>query len=695
MEAKRSEDTSLLEGRLEGITVGDLTKIGRKYRDILTMGERPQERMEEEEKRRSDSSDDVPQFLRFSVHISPQSVPACAPLSSDVNVSVSVPSIHYTHSVNLVREVETFVSEFQELSRAVIESFSSAAVGVAKGLVNEKSQFAEQLSTSLGPRSMHPSLFHSMGTAPAIETVDVPQDFTPLNHLYVDILVQSPVITLPSCLHDDKCLVAYLGEISVKNSFSHQNLTDSLLTSMVGPLITERETLVIKIDRMSLHATHDAKSRELLVASGGRSSLGRWWKVLEETSIVARINRRVGGRERGGFDDETREAEGEEIDFEIGPELERRRGEDSREQEKGERHTPMVWVSGAESAPSADVVVTGEICDPLLVFLPKDVFDQIRITLKHGLYKKPSRKRKRQVRDGGPSLSSHHPSRILNSAASSLSSRPKSEQSLKSEAESHQPQTVAFSFSLPRLSLQLKHTIDSKEKDLVYISFEEFRANCSKSEPLLTSVDLALKSIVIEDLIQEKESAYRYILASSTQPFTGISPLRSASAVGLQRLSLSPSHLTHPLLPLSHLMSSTPRVAPSVTTDSPLRSFSPHNNRDETSQTRVRPDTTGGVEHEQTRLSSSETGFMTPKTSFKRPLMTRGPAGQAVKMTVSESSFADASNECEETGSTLKDSGGSHGNNCLGGDAAGLLSMKAMFVDKGHPQFSNKFDSVS
>ena len=229
MEAKRSEDTSVLEGQLEGIKVTDLTEIGKKYKDILSMGNQPEQKAVGERIKRTGSEEAMPQFLRFSVHISPQSAISSLCRSNDVHLSISVPSIHYTHSVNLVREVEMFVSEFQEISRAVIESFSSATVGVAKGIVNEKSQFAKQLSTSLGPRGMQ-SAFHPTRIPPEIETVDAPLDSTPCDHLYLEILVQSPVITLPSSLHGDKCLVAYLGEISVQNSFGREGLTDSLST---------------------------------------------------------------------------------------------------------------------------------------------------------------------------------------------------------------------------------------------------------------------------------------------------------------------------------------------------------------------------------------------------------------------------------------------------------------------------------
>ena len=733
---------------------------------------------------RSDS-DMVTQFLRFSVHITPHppTLTSLPHSSNDVHLSLSVPSIHYTHSVNLVREMERFVSEFQELSRAVMTSFSSAAVGVAKGLVNEKSQFAETLSTSLGPRSIHPTPFHPSG-GPEIRPTDDPLEVAPRDHLYVEVLVQSPVITLPSSLHGEKCLVAYLGEISVMNEFTSENMVDSLSVS-ISPL--ERETVTIRIDRMSLHATHDSRSRELLVSSGGRRSEGRWWKVLDETSIVAKIDRRIGGEgERGHVgveDEEEDEEEGEEVkrskvdgvakrSRRIGGEGERGHvGEDDREHEtKGNRvhfeeelakrkrskreeigrvdfedelaakrsrvecetesemeeegmseedegrereegATPTVHVSGqieTETESTADVVVSGEICDPLLISLPKEVFDQIRVTLKRGLYKPISRKRRRQGVVGAKSA----PSLMVDSSNSTTSSQSsqgvlKSGRHHRSKGRADTTRTVAVSFSLPQLSLQLKHTIDAKEKDLVYVSFEEFSAKSVKTERHMTSVELALKSIVIEDLLQEKESVYRHILASSTRPFTGISPLRSGSAIGLQRLTISPSHisqLSHPLLPFSHLMPSTPRVAPPPATDSPLRSFTPHNERGKTRQTGLRPERPGNVGPQHPRPSKSETCFKTPKTGLPRPssLTTAGESSTSGGGVHSELGYYDDSEEdCEVTGSTSREGEGScHGNDHHGNlsstDAGGgLLSIKAMFVDKAHPQFASKYNSVS
>ena len=663
--------------------VEDLTPVGRKYRDILTMGGRggkPRGERVEEQGGDGCSNDLQPQPLHFSVHISPQASGWSLSPSNDVHVTVYVPSIHYTHSVNLVYEMELFVSEFQEVSRAVLESFSSTAVGVAKGLVKEKSQFVEQigkLSTSLGPHSAH---FPQPTGGPKIETVDGPLKFSTGDRLYLKISVQSPVITLPSSLHRDKCLIAYLGEITVENEFISNHLTTTSLSTSLDEFLSEKERVTLKINNMSLHATHDAKSRAMLVANKARdipTSSGQWWKVVQETNIVVTIERKLKKRRWNREDNEcppTIRVGGREIAS----------GEDG--------------LSGDTGDP--DIKVMGWICDPLLIRLPKEVFDQMRVTLKHGIHRSVSRKRNVSHSETGPTVpieKSKISSNSVTSSTTTSQSLPKSESSFKSEETADKLPSIFASFSLPRLSLELKHTIDTKQRDLVYISFEEFSVQCHKSGPHVVSLNLALRSIVIEDLLQEKESEYRYLLASSSKPLPVISPMASASPPSLG-LSLSSAHLsplTRPLLTLPHLVSSTPRIP--VVTDSPLRSFTPRHS-DGDSHHGLKPDDTRdkAVSHDH-----DNTSFTTPKTSHKRVSNSK-LTGRSITLTSRQTSSTGEKtsfeDEMEEAGSTvLGETTGYHSNSHRNNqsDDIGLLSIKAMFVDKESPDFESKYNSVS
>lgn len=546
VEGRISTDIAI-SGQLEGIHVTDITPSGRKYPDIVSVGLqsngvlKPETSVAEDVSRSTISTDQQPKCLSFSIHRSPRSFPSITTNQSyDVHLSVFVPSIHYTHSVNFVYEIEMFVSEFQLY---LTNSFKSAAVGVAKGFVRDKSQLAEglgKLSTSFGSASFtRTSMNQSNILSESVEAdeTDMGLPFHSGDRLYFDISVQTPVIVLPSSIHSDECLVSHLGEISIKNEFVQRNElppseeTLPLSSFVVSP---EIDRMVLRISNMSLHAARDKASREWLVSKHKDVSIPpseKWFKVLKETTLMIQIDRCLGN-------------EGCDVDSES-----------------------TKLAEDVEAAENHDVVISGRICEPLLIRLSKEVFDQIKSTLKHGLRRKTA---PRTVAEQRIKMEGVQSSGSFNRAVRFSSIV----QTHSAEAMESLPNIFA-SFSLPKLSLELKHTIDGRERNLVYISFDDFSIQCSVSEPHAASIDLTLKSIVIEDLLQPENSEYRYLLASSSKPLPFLSPVPSPP-LSLRRLAKPKglgSSITRHLLPMTHLMS-TPRTH--RTSQSPLRSFSPY-----------------------------------------------------------------------------------------------------------------------
>ena len=546
VEGRISTDIAI-NGKLEGIQVTDITPSGRNYPDIVSMGLqsdgvlKPETSVAESVHGLAFSTDQRPKCLSFSIHRSPRSFPSVtANQSYDVHLSAFVPSIHYTHSVNFVYEIEMFVSEFQLY---LTNSFKSAAVGVAKGFVREKSQLAEGLgklstsfgSTSFSRTSMHQSSFLSERIE-ADET-DTGLPFHSGDRLYFDISVQTPVIVLPSSIHSEECLVSHLGEISVKNEFvqrSEMSPTEGTLPLTSFVVSPEIDRMVLRISNMSLHAARDKASREWLVSKHKDVSIppsDKWFKVLKETTLMVQIDRCLGDQRCNISSESTKLAE------------------------------------DLEATDNHDVVISGKICEPLLIRLSKEVFDQVKSTLKHGLRRKTRPRtftEQRMKMEGVQKSGSFNRTVRFSSIV----------QTHSGEALESLPNIFA-SFSLPKLSLELKHTIDGRERNLVYISLDDFSIQCSVSEPHAASIDLTLKSIVIEDLLQPENSEYRYLLASSSKPLPFLSPVPSPS-VSLRRLAKPKglgSSITRHLLPMTHLMS-TPRTHP--TSKSPLRSFSPY-----------------------------------------------------------------------------------------------------------------------
>ena len=599
VEARVSADVAI-NGRLEAIQVTDITPSGKKYPNIVSMGLQNGSILKADES----MTEGVPnlgtgkgsQCLSFSIHRSPQSF-SSANQSYDIHLSGFVPSIHYTHSVNFVYETERFVSEFHLY---LTNTLTSAAVGVAKGLVRDKSQLAEglgKLSTSFGPALASKQSVNQpniLSDRTQVEETDVGLPFGSRDQLYFDISIQTPVIVLPSSLHSDECLVAHLGEISIKNEFVQQSErrspTEEEGTSLSSSAIySETDRMVLKISNMSLHAAGDKASREWLVSeykNGGPSPSKNWSRVLKEATLMVQIDRRLGNQ---SCDVSTESTE--------------------------------------DGVAANDVIISGKICEPLLIWLSKDVFDQIRTTLKHGLHRKATPRAKPEQgtkMEGGTGRQS-------SMSTGSLKRKVKFSSLVLPEETSDSLPKISASFSLPKLSLELKHMVGGQERNLVYVSFEDFAIQCNVSEPHLVSVDLTLKSIIIEDLLQPKDSEYRYLLASSSKPLPFLSPVITPPLT-LHRLTKTKglgSSIARHLLPMAHLMS-TPKAP---TSQSPLRSFSPY--QDDVPKT------------ERNSLREEESGHASQEAA---------------------SSFSDT------------------------GD---LLTINAQFVDEECPEFATKYNSVS
>lgn len=641
-----------IDGRLDGIQVTDLTPESKRYSDIIHLGVGGDELNNATKPSSVSEFDDVDgqqqqhQALSFSISRSarPLTSPAASGAAtppSDVTLRLSVSAIHYTHSVNFVYEMEMFVSDFKFYSSKLTDSMRSAAFGVAKGFVSKESHLAKglgKLHSSFGYTSTNRTANLSSLPEDSVEIEEIDGKVGAIkvpDRIFMKVLVQSPVIVLPSSLDQDKCLVAHLGKIVVENEFipeelaTQTDINQSLNTTSfyLDRSLPEVERLTLTVSNISLHATQSKEGRDWLEAAQSEelsSSPECCFKVLKESSISIQIDKRFLSK-----DDLSTDGDGlyEDTSF---------MGEDG---------------TGSSSDPfKADIVITGRICNSLLIVLPKEVFDQIRSTLKHGIRKRPSSRRRKRTTS----------SVLKTTASQNMDSKSKTvrfDANIESSNKvSDKGSTVSMpkiyaSFTLPRLSVELQRTIDEKSRSLVYVSLDDFSIQCHRLDPHITSFDVTLKSIVIEDLLQSKESEYRNILASSVKPLPFISPIPTPSR-SLQRLSSASSlsaSLSRHLFPIM----STPK--PQAASESPLRSFDP---------SLVSSLRRGGGDD--SSIFGSRIGNETPRS------WSAGDEGSSQ--------------------STLKDETTTSAGASEVGD---LLTIRGMFVEKKCPVFASKYKSVS
>ena len=638
-----------IDGCLDGVQVTDLTPESKRYADVIRLGVAGGDTVNASRRSsvtRLDEIDGQKQALFFSVSRSARPLTSLAASGttppSDVTFRLSVPAIHYTHSVNFVYEMEMFVSDFKFYSSKLTDSMRSAAFGVAKGFVSKESHLAKglvKLHSSFGYTSTNrPTANLSTFQEDSLETNEIDGEVATTkvpDRIFIKVLVQSPVIVLPSSLNEDKCLVAHLGKIVVENEFipeemmmTQTDINQSLnLTSFyLDGSSPEVERLTLTVSNISLHATQSREGREWLEAAQSEelsSPPSSCFKVLKETSVSVQVDKRFAFREdqSGGSD-----------------------------QMKDESFVSEGNTNSSTDPSKPDIVVTGRICNSLLIVLPKDVFDLIRGILKHGLRRKsPARRYKRTVfitsKIATPQIVKSRPSKLVSFDADDKSSKKVTDRSSVSMPN------VYASFTMPRLSLELQQIIDEKNRSLVYVSLDDFSIQCQRLDPHVTSFDVALKSIVIEDLLQSKESEYRNILTSSVKPLPFISPVPTPSR-SLQRLS-SMTHLSASLS--RHLLPIMSTPKPPAASESPLRSFDP-----------------SSVSVPRREDDSSMFGSRTGNETL---------------------SATPGSWDVGNSQSTLKDETSA----AIGGvsEVEGLLTIKGAFVEEKCPEFASKYNSVS
>ena len=607
-----SADISI-SGKMEGVQVKDVTPKGRNYSNILVIRVDGEEgcggedrRGKTERKKLEESTADgfrLSQCLSFSLHRSSRPLVTSNGSSSpstqvpgikhDVHFSAFVPAIHYLHSINFVYELELFVKDITSATT----SFRNAAVGVAKGLVGQQSKLTKGLSrlhssfghVSTKSASRTDSIVDGEGGEEETDT-DMPVELRG-SRFFFNVSIQSPVIVLPRSLTSEECLVAHLGEIKAWNDYiigssptmeSEIEIVtpESPSFTVCGPASMER--VAVSVSNISLHATRTRESRRELEASGGdRAKLDDCCKVLKEMSLSLQIDRHLSLRAGG-------------------------QGEEGVEDKSG---------SASPFVDSADVVITGVVCDPVLVSLPKEVFNQIMTTLQHGIRKKP---RKSSNVSGSCDIATADECKLVTKTV-----RFHPEVLQKSELPAYMKVPKIFaSFSLPKLSLELKHLIDSQDRDLVYVSLDDLSAQFHQYDANYLSLDLTLKSVLIEDLLQPEDSEYRNILTSSSKPL--VFPLSPASSTGsvvrnISSSSIVPSSFPRAFFPISHLMSTPKPPIPHYVSQlfSPLRSFNTSSNSNESSSSHDQDETRTAIgQEEKATEADSHTDLLTIKAVY-------------------------------------------------------------------------------
>ncbi|XP_053136918.1 intermembrane lipid transfer protein VPS13D isoform X2 [Hemicordylus capensis] len=438
-------------------------------------------------------------------------------------------SLHYNHSAKFLKEITLSMDELEE---NFCNMLKSAATRVTTVLATKTAEYSEMVSLfDTAPRSRDPfNLEPNEGEEPMAlcapaETIK----------LILNVNIESPVVSIPRKPGSSELLVGHLGQISIQNFVAGEDNSRS-----------DRLQVEIKDIKMySLNSNH---------LTGKKESVSEFPHALHSPMDMASAS----SQEESQF---TRHDFFESLHkghaFHI---LNNATIQFKLEKIPVESDAELAFLANGDVDISSIMKIEGKFVNPLRVVLAKHVYEQVLQTLDNlvcneDLTKPPSSFQASVY----PSSSS--PSVSLHSTSSDFSIERKenglfSHSSLGSAGNRFVPvkeATQSFTqiqanFHVSELQVQLSGDLTLGAQGLVSLKFQDFDVEFTKDHPHTLSIQIALRSLLMEDLLEKNpDSLYKNLMVSRGAP----KPSSLAHKEYLSQSCPSVSNVEYPEMPRS------------------------------------------------------------------------------------------------------------------------------------------------
>ncbi|XP_012219117.1 intermembrane lipid transfer protein Vps13D isoform X2 [Linepithema humile] len=440
IQATLAADTSI-SGSLGGVQVLDQTPTGKTHQRIISVGrdplaDPPQHPLEHF----SGLPDQQPEAFRFMASRSTRQASdedCCAEI--DLDLTIRVASVWYTHAPHLISELRSCADEFKQYLSNFARQISAAATDMAIGLVNAD-------DWSIPPRKRLPS----------ISALDV--DTANTLSLRLDVLLESPVLVIPRSSHSKQAFVAHLGTMSLRHEPHLESMAKHKVTLEV------RDMNLYSLE-MSAH-TGQTQSNLPMRADEMYSCKESGKPILHDTTLKILVEK----------------------------------------QNTLTQSTSFLLDGGDFTNNSPPIVqVHGAVITPLRVSLSRGQYEQLLDTI-HRLFSMPA---------------------VTATAAVAEYDDPDGVSGYSEKLDL----CVKVSFELPTFSVQLKQA--HSEQPLVELSMRDFVVKYEKLYRNESNVQVALRSLLMEDLLCPVGSRHRYMMQSSAPARAKLSTCASKSCPDL------------------------------------------------------------------------------------------------------------------------------------------------------------------
>ncbi|KAK1340487.1 hypothetical protein QTO34_019057 [Cnephaeus nilssonii] len=441
-------------------------------------------------------------------------------------LNLKMASLHYNHSAKFLKELTLSMDELEENFRSMLKS---AATKVTTVLATKTAEYSEMVSLFETPRKTRESFSlednEIYGFSLAASHADTVK-------LILNINIESPVVSIPRKPGSPELLVGHLGQIFIQNFVSGDDesrsdrlqveIKDIKLYSLNCTQLAGREGPGSDVSRTSCPPSGSASTNSQEEAHFTRHDFfeslhrGQAFHILNNTTIQFKLEKIPIERES-------------ELTFSLSPD---------------------------DLGTSSIMKIEGKFVNPVQVVLAKHVYEQVLQTLDNLVYSEDLNK------FPGSAASSPCPNSPLPSLSTcaepslerkenglfSHSSLSNSSQKSSSVKEVKSFTQIQANFCISELQVQLSGDLTLGAQGLVSLKFQDFEVEFNKDHPQTLSIQIALRSLLMEDLLEKNpDSKYKNLMVSRGAP----KPSSLAQKEYLSQSCPSISNVEYPDMPRS------------------------------------------------------------------------------------------------------------------------------------------------
>uniref|UniRef100_A0A8C6W485 Vacuolar protein sorting 13D n=1 Tax=Nannospalax galili TaxID=1026970 RepID=A0A8C6W485_NANGA len=412
-------------------------------------------------------------------------------------LNLKMASLHYNHSAKFLKELTLSMDELEENFRSMLKS---AATKVTTVLATKTAEYSEMVSLFETPKKTREPFvleeddIYGFGLpSPRYDTVK----------LILNVNIESPVVSIPRKPGSPELLVGHLGQIFIQNF-------------VAGDDESRSDRLQVEIKDIKLYSLNCAQlagregagseaSRTFCPPSGSASANSQEEAHFTRHDFFESLHR---GQAFHILNNTTIEFKLEKIPIERESEL-------------------TFSLSPDDLGTSSIMKIEGKFVNPVQVVLAKHVYEQVLQTLDNLVYSEDLNKFAASAPSspcpnspvpaisscGEPSAERKENGLFSHSSLSSASQKSLSVKEAKAFTQ------IQANFCISELQVQLSGDLTLGAQGLVSLKFQDFEVEFSKDHPQTLSIQIALHSLLMEDLLEKNpDSKYKNLMVSRGAP---------------------------------------------------------------------------------------------------------------------------------------------------------------------------------